>query len=184
MEVAYAVHGSRKAPVLVEDDLSRYLSAADPDLAESLTMIAFTGCRNIDLTRLPVCQVWIEANEGQIEYRWTKNRQKIGKSFVWRLRDAKAIFGRPFPRNIRHNDAEDATLRWSGMTTNNMNKRLKELAASKGLPPATSYSFRNFFMNRIFVHCKWVWADIIELTGHIEVETVKAYYDRLRPPMA
>lgn len=185
LEIAYAVSGSKKAPPVLHDDVISYIRCAlieNSLLGRAIAMISFTGCRNIDLTRLPVRQIWIEAREAQVEYRWTKNRRKIGKRFIWRLKMAHKVFGIDFPECIRSHDTNDESLPWAALTTNILNAQLKIIATTYDLPPVTSYSFRNYFMQQVFVYCKWEWPRVIEITGHLDVETVKAHYDRIRPP--
>ena len=126
----------------------------------------------------------ITPNDAQVEFRLTKNRRKTGKRFIRRLKNAKAIFGRPFPIEIQRqpvpeSDDNEYPFRVAYVS---VHRELVDIGRRCALPPATTYSFRNIYMERIFEHCNYVWQKIIEYTGHLEVDTVKAYYDRMRPP--
>ncbi len=76
--------------------------------------------------------------------------------------------------------AEDTLFTFEEQTTTTMLHALKDLPKAAYLPPATTYSFRNLYMEKIFLFCEHDWKGIVEYTGHLEIgTTVKAYYDRI-----
>ena len=157
-EAAYAVSGTKKAPEISLETALQYAIHASPVTQLVLLMMTFVGGRHCDIIRLNDASIWITPNDAQVEFRLTKNRRKTGKRFILRLKNATAIFGRPFPSEIQRqpvaeSDGNEYPFRVAYLS---VHRELVDIGRRCALPPATTYSFRNIYMERIFEHCNYV----------------------------
>lgn len=149
-------------------------------------------CNGINIKDM-ICLKWGDISEAEIQYlrEKTKQTRKEKKPIIapllpemkvildrWGNKDRSAgsfvfgyLKGNPTPEKIRHE---------SQNLTRQMNKSMKALAESLGLPHISTYTARHSFSN-VLLNAGASVEFISEALGHSDISTTQAYLEGFRP---
>ena len=139
-------------------------------------LMLMTGARVADLLRLYRDQFLFEPATLKILFKYTKGRRSEKKAYTLALPYLKEF---PIPLSVQHalNVAPKAIVCTVGV--DEFNAALKLLGEK--FEGYTSYSFRRLFVHRVIERftsedCMVAWAEVVKLTGHVSIETVRTSY--------
>jgi len=144
-------------------------------------LMMVTGARVKDLLRMKRKQLRFSCIEGiaflDIHFRYTKNRHTEVRQFVLHVELTDDI---PIPRHVlEYFNTLSAAAAIVQLGCDALNKIIDALGPVYA--SYTSYSFRRLFVHRAIEKFKddeghIAWAEVVKLTGHIRIETLRTSY--------
>lgn len=139
-------------------------------------MMLMTGARVADLLRLCRHQFLFELGMMKVLFKYTKGRRNEKKAYTLALPYVEECL---MPVSVQQalNVGKDVIV--CTASVDQFNAALKALGeAYEGY---TSYSFRRLFVHRVIERftndeCMTMWAEVVKLTGHVSIETVRTSY--------
>lgn len=153
------------------------LATKNPALSALIFIMASTGCRCRDASRLRRSQIEI-TNDGNlhVEFRITKTRRK--RALRFHLTVPLRWFGIPsrVARSYLANGNPSQKLFGAYNTASCYNTEVKEICLRLNMPVATSKSLRRYFINELLDLFDGNLETVRRYTGHLDTSTVDAFY--------
>ncbi len=108
----------------------------------------------------------------------TKNRREPDKRVTHRIRDVRGMLGFEIPQALRALEKyPPMSLPFAGWHATRVNQVLASVSKSRGLPRATTYSFRRLYCQQILKHFDYDASLAKRFTLHCRAEVLAAFYD-------
>lgn len=178
-EVRYADLENGHAPDVADESLWRYVELSRGRLQSLLYLLYVAGFRTKATKYFEKSRIWLQQRATWKEREFClevvvtvdKNRPRYAFHLLGTFKQPP----KPVLEDLQ--EGPEGEKLFAGMTATSVSAKLEALAATHGLPPVTTYSFRRSYLNRV--------AQLVrnkkELTGyslHFAETTVDAFYRR------
>ena len=155
---------------------ARIIEALTGPFQATAWLMLMTGARVADLLRLCRDQFSFEQAMLKIHFKYTKGRRSEKKAYTLALPYLEEF---PIPVSVQYALNVPPQALVCTVSVDDFNNALKALGEQ--FEGYTSYSFRRLFVHRVIERftneeCMVAWAEVVKLTGHVSIETVRTSY--------